>query len=99
MSGGGGGAGHKASLSSPFSFPSLFDLMMGLLQTFDTILHGGVQQPTSYIKKRNYEFGDTLGIYHIDVYVYRYTPLLMQIMLCSRHRVFWLCPTSNTNCR
>ncbi|CDS08840.1 hypothetical protein LRAMOSA10201 [Lichtheimia ramosa] len=34
---------------------------MGLLQTFDTILHGGVQQPSSYIKKRDYEFGDTLG--------------------------------------
>ncbi|KAI8146563.1 kinase-like domain-containing protein [Fennellomyces sp. T-0311] len=34
---------------------------MGLLKAFDTIVHGGVQRPDSYHKKRLYQFGSTLG--------------------------------------
>ncbi|KAI9013768.1 kinase-like domain-containing protein [Phycomyces nitens] len=34
---------------------------MGLFKTFDTIVHGGVQQPDSHEKKKAYEFGHLLG--------------------------------------
>ncbi|KAI9494957.1 kinase-like domain-containing protein [Zychaea mexicana] len=34
---------------------------MGLLKAFDTIVHGGIQRPDSYHKKKCYQFGATLG--------------------------------------
>ncbi|KAG2219824.1 hypothetical protein INT45_006267 [Circinella minor] len=35
---------------------------MGILKAFDTIVHGGIQRPDSYYKKKTYQFGYTLGI-------------------------------------
>lgn len=37
---------------------------MGLFKALDTIVHGGVQQPDSYDKKKNYTFSEVLGNYH-----------------------------------
>lgn len=34
---------------------------MGLLKSLDTLMHGGVQRPESYERKKKYHFGDTLG--------------------------------------
>lgn len=34
---------------------------MGILQAIDTIVHGGVQQPETYEKKKAYQFGPVLG--------------------------------------
>ncbi|KAI7849581.1 kinase-like domain-containing protein [Circinella umbellata] len=34
---------------------------MGILKAFDTIVHGGIQRPDSYYKKKIYQFGYTLG--------------------------------------
>ncbi|KAF7722820.1 hypothetical protein EC973_002665 [Apophysomyces ossiformis] len=34
---------------------------MGLLKTLDTIVHGGIQQPDSHEKKKEYLFGSVLG--------------------------------------
>ena len=34
---------------------------MGILKAFDTIVHGGIQRPDSYYKKKSYQFGHTLG--------------------------------------
>ncbi|KAK4511815.1 uncharacterized protein ATC70_003814 [Mucor velutinosus] len=34
---------------------------MGLFKALDTIVHGGVQQPDSYDKKKNYTFSEVLG--------------------------------------
>lgn len=36
---------------------------MGLFRTLDAIVHGGVQQPESYEKKKNYTFMEVLGIF------------------------------------
>jgi calcium/calmodulin-dependent protein kinase I len=34
---------------------------MGLFKALDSIVHGGVGQPESYEKKKNYTFADVLG--------------------------------------
>ncbi|KAI7906123.1 kinase-like domain-containing protein [Cokeromyces recurvatus] len=34
---------------------------MGLFKTLDTIVHGGIQQPDSYDRKKNYKFSEILG--------------------------------------
>ncbi|KAG0163865.1 hypothetical protein DFQ28_009590 [Apophysomyces sp. BC1034] len=34
---------------------------MGLLKTLDTLVHGGIQQPESHEKKKDYLFGSVLG--------------------------------------
>lgn len=34
---------------------------MGLFKALDAIVHGGVQQPESYEKKKNYTFMEVLG--------------------------------------
>jgi calcium/calmodulin-dependent protein kinase I len=34
---------------------------MGLFKALDTIVHGGVEQPESYEKKKNYIFSEILG--------------------------------------
>jgi calcium/calmodulin-dependent protein kinase I len=34
---------------------------MGILHKIDTIIHGGVEKPESYEKKKEYEFSDELG--------------------------------------
>lgn len=46
------------SLSLFLFFPSL---QMGLFKALDTIVHGGVGQPESYEKKKNYTFSEVLG--------------------------------------
>lgn len=38
---------------------------MGLFKALDTIVHGGVQQPDSYDKKKNYTFSEVLGNYNM----------------------------------
>lgn len=35
---------------------------MGLFKALDAIVHGGVQQPDSYDKKKNYEIKEVLGM-------------------------------------
>lgn len=34
---------------------------MGFLSALDAIAHGGIQQPESYVKKKNYTFDKELG--------------------------------------
>ena len=34
---------------------------MGFLSALDAIAHGGIQQPESYAKKKNYRFDHELG--------------------------------------
>jgi calcium/calmodulin-dependent protein kinase I len=34
---------------------------MGFFKALDTIVHGGVEQPESYEKKKNYTFMEVLG--------------------------------------
>lgn len=34
---------------------------MGLRDKLDTLVHGGVQQPASHERKKNYELGEVLG--------------------------------------
>lgn len=34
---------------------------MGFLESLDTFVHGGVQKPESYERKKKYHFGDELG--------------------------------------
>lgn len=34
---------------------------MGLFSALDAIAHGGIQQPESYVKKKNYTFEKELG--------------------------------------
>lgn len=34
---------------------------MGIFKALDTIVHGGVGQPESYERKKNYTFADVLG--------------------------------------
>jgi hypothetical protein len=36
-------------------------LLMGLRDKFDVLMHGGVQQPPSHERKKNYELGEILG--------------------------------------
>lgn len=36
---------------------------MGFFKALDTIVHGGVEQPESYEKKKNYTFSEILGTY------------------------------------
>ena len=47
------------------SFPTLFFFLkkntMGFLSALDAIAHGGIQQPESYVKKKNYVFEQELG--------------------------------------
>lgn len=35
---------------------------MGLFNTLDALVHGGVPQPESYEKKQKYDFAEELGI-------------------------------------
>lgn len=37
---------------------------MGFRDKLDTIVHGGVQQPESHERKKNYELGEVLGKSH-----------------------------------
>lgn len=41
---------------------------MGLFKALDAIVHGGVQQPESYDKKKNYTFSEVLGIVVMFLY-------------------------------
>jgi calcium/calmodulin-dependent protein kinase I len=34
---------------------------MGLLDTLDNLVHGGVEKPESYERKKSYIFGEQLG--------------------------------------
>jgi hypothetical protein len=37
---------------------------MGLFKALDTLVHGGVEQPESYDKKKDYTINEVLGCYH-----------------------------------
>jgi calcium/calmodulin-dependent protein kinase I len=34
---------------------------MGIFDSIDILLHGGIPKPDSYDRKKNYSFGDELG--------------------------------------
>jgi hypothetical protein len=37
---------------------------MGLFKALDALVHGGVEQPESYDKKKDYTINEVLGCYH-----------------------------------
>lgn len=43
---------------------------MGLLDTLDNIVHGGVEKPASYERKKNYTFGEQLGNWGIGFMIH-----------------------------
>lgn len=61
---------------------------MGLFKALDAIVHGGVQQPESYEKKKNYTFMEVLGINHTGAYFH--SKVLMSFdMVNYRKWFFW----------